>query len=95
MDRECNCSLPTKVDGKCVNEGKFQEKMFNLYEIKCSMCEAIYIGNTQQKFKKILDVNLFYLLCLLKSVIKPDSFADHSKQHFNSYTTCTDLRNCI
>ena len=26
-----------------------------LYEVKCLMCEDIYIGNTQQIFKKIMD----------------------------------------
>ena len=51
MDRECNCSLPSKVNGKCVYEGKCLSKCI-IYEVKCSTCNAIYIGNTQQTFKK-------------------------------------------
>ena len=26
-----------------------------IYELKCSICEAIYIGSNQQIFKKIMD----------------------------------------
>ena len=55
MDRECNYSFLSKVNGKCVYEGKCQKK-YLIYEVKCSMCEAIYIGNTQQTFKKRMDV---------------------------------------
>ena len=46
MDRECNCSLPSKVNGKCVYEGKCRSKCI-IYEVKCSKCDAMYIGNTQ------------------------------------------------
>ena len=42
MDRECNCSLPSKVNGKCVYEGKCWSKCI-IYEVKCSSCDAIYI----------------------------------------------------
>ena len=51
MDRKCNCSLPSNINGKCVYEGKFRPRII-IYEVKCSMCDAIYIGNTQQTFKK-------------------------------------------
>ena len=56
MDRECNCSLPSTVNEKCLSEGKFRSKCI-IYEVKCSTCDAIYIGNTQQNFKKIIDVH--------------------------------------
>ena len=49
MDRECNCYLPSKVKGKCVYEGKCRSRCI-IYEVKCCMCDAIYIGNTQQTF---------------------------------------------
>ena len=49
--RECNCYLPFKVIIKCVYEGKCRSKRL-IYEVKFSMCEAIYIDNTQKKQKK-------------------------------------------
>ena len=33
MDRECNCSLPSKVNGKCVYEGKCRSKCI-IYKVK-------------------------------------------------------------
>ena len=57
MDRECNCYLPSKVNGKYVYEGKCRSK-YIIYEVKCSKCDAIYIGNTQQTFKKRTDNSL-------------------------------------
>ena len=51
MDRECNCSLPSKLNVKFVYEGKCWSKC-SIYQVECSMCESIYIGNTQQTFKK-------------------------------------------
>ena len=48
--RKCNCSLPFKFNEKCVYEDKCQSKWL-IYEVKWSMCDTIYIGNTQQKQK--------------------------------------------
>ena len=56
------------------------------------MCDAIYIGNTQQTFRKRIDGHFSDLLSLLKNGQKSDSFAAHFKQHFNTTTSCTDLR---
>ena len=66
MDRECNCSLPSKVNGKCVYKGRCRYKCI-IYELKCSTCNAIYIGNTQQNFKKRMDGQLSDLQRLLKN----------------------------
>ena len=41
------------------------------------MCDAIYIDNTQQTFKKIMDGHFSNILRLLKNGQKSDSFADH------------------
>ena len=57
MDRKYNCSLPSKLNGKCAYEGKCQSICI-IYELTCSMCDAIYIGNTQQTFKKKMDGHL-------------------------------------
>ena len=56
------------------------------------MCDAIYIGNTQQTFKKRMDGDFSNLLRLLKNGKKSDSFAAHFEQHFNTTTSRTDLR---
>ena len=47
------------------------------------MCDAIYIGNTQQTFKKRMDGHLSDILRLLNNRQKSDSFASH----FNSTLT--------
>ena len=59
------------------------------------MCESIYIGNTQQTFKKIMDIHFSYLLRLLKNGKIYDSFAAHFEQHFKSNTSRTDLCKCM
>ena len=41
------------------------------------MYDAIYIGYTQHKTKKRIDVHFYDLLCLLKNGKKSDSFAEH------------------
>ena len=69
--------------GKCVYEGKCRSKCI-IYEVKCYMCDAIYIGKTQQTFKKRMDGNFSDPLCLLKNGQKSDSFAAHFEQHFNT-----------
>ena len=71
MDRECNCSLPYKVNVKCVYEGKSWEK-YLIYEVKCSIFEAIYIGNTQQTTKERTGGHFYYLLRLIKNGQKSD-----------------------
>ena len=94
MDRECNCSLPSKVNGKCVYEGKFRS-IFIIYEVQCCMRDAIYIGSTQQTFKKRMDGHFSDLQRLLKNGQKSDSFATHFVQHFNNTTSRTDLHKCM
>ena len=69
--------------------------VFLIYEVKCAMCEAIYIGNTQNISKKRMEGHFSDLLRLLKNGQKSDSFAAHFEQHFNSTTTRIDLRKCM
>ena len=59
------------------------------------MCDTIYIGNTHQTFKKIMDGHFFDLQRLLKNGQKSDSFSAHLVQHFNNTTSRTDLRKCM
>ena len=86
MDGECNCSLPSKVNRKCVYEGKFRSK-FIIYEVKFSTCDAIYIGNTQQTFRKIMDGHFSDLQRLLKKTDK-----NHIHLLSTSYSTLIVLR---
>ena len=57
------------------------------------MCDAIYIGNTQQTLKKRVDGHFSNILRLLKNRQKSESFTAHFEQHFNSTTSRTDLHN--
>ena len=59
------------------------------------MCDAIYIGNTQQTFKKRMDGHFSDLQRLLKNGQKSDSFAAHFVQRFNSTTSRVELRKCM
>ena len=47
IDIECNCSIPSKVNGECVYKVKLWVKGL-IYEVKCSICKTIYISNTKQ-----------------------------------------------
>ena len=91
MDRECNFSLPSKVNGKCDYKGKCRSKCI-IYEVKYSMRDDIYIGNTQQTLKKRMDGHFSDLLRILNNRQKSDSFASHFEQHFNTTKSRTDLR---
>ena len=91
MDRKCNCSLPSKVNGKCVYEGKWRSGCI-IYKVKCSIREAIYIGNTQQTFKKIMNGHFSDLQYILNNGQKPDSFATHFEHHFKTTTSQIYLR---
>ena len=91
MDKKCNCSLPSKVNIKCVEKGKCRSK-YIIYEVKCSMCDNVNICNTQQTFKKIMDIHFSDILRLLKNGQKSNSFASYLEQHFNTTTSRTYLR---
>ena len=59
------------------------------------MCDAIYICNTQQTFKKRMDGHLSDIQRLLNSRKKSDSFAAHFVQHFNNTMSRTDIGKCM
>ena len=90
MDRECNCSLPSKVNEKCVYEGKFRNT-FLIYEVKFLMCDAVYKCNTQKTLKKRMGGHFYDILRLLKTRQKPDSFSSHFEKQFNATTSHTYL----
>ena len=74
----------------CVYKGKFCSK-FLIYEVKCSVCDAIYIGSTQQTLKKRMNGHFSDLLRLLSNGQKSDSFAARFEHHFNTTTPHTYL----
>ena len=55
------------------------------------MCDSIYIGNTQQTFKKIMDGHFYNLLRLRNNGKKSESFAVDFEQHFNTTTSRTGI----
>ena len=59
------------------------------------MCDAICVGNNQQTFKKQWTV--IYPISYVYSITEKssDSFAAHFENHFNTTTSCTDLRKYI
>ena len=91
MNRKCKCSLPSKVNGKYAYKCKCRSICI-IYEVTCSMCAGIYIRNTQQTFKNIMDGHFSGLLRILKNGKKPDSFSAHFEQQFNTTASRTDIR---
>ena len=59
------------------------------------MCDAIYIGNTQQTFKKYLMVIYIIYHVYSNKGKKSDSSAAHFIQQFNNTTSRTDLGKCM
>ena len=58
---------------------------FLIFEVTFFLCDAIYIGHTEQTFKKITDSNFLNFQLLLKNRQELDSFAAHYIQH-SKYT---------
>ena len=57
-------------------QGKYQETCI-IYEVKCMLCDEIYIGNTKQTSKKRMDGHFFVVQLILRDEQKPDSFAEY------------------
>ena len=85
MDRKCNYSLPSKFSTKYVYEGKCQSRCI-IYEVKSSMCNAIYIGKIQLTLKKRMDGHFSDLQRLVKT--------DKNQAHLlpTLYSTLTLIR---
>ena len=68
------------------------EKVFDL-KGNFSMFDAMYIGNTQQTFNKIIVGHFYDVKYLLKNGLKSYSFSAHYVQHYESTTARTYLCN--
>ena len=71
-----------------------QEKHLT-YEVKFSLLDSIYIGNTQQTSKKIMDGHFSDVQRLLKNGQKSDSFDAHFEKHFKFTKSLTNLCKCM
>ena len=56
--------------------------------------EDIYIGNTQQTFKKLMAGHFSDIQHMVKNGQKPDSFAAHQEKHFKYAIARNYLLNC-
>ena len=63
-----------------------------ILQVKCSICDAIYIGKTHHPCKKSMYIHFYDILCLVENVQKSDSFAFHVELNISTTTSCTDIR---
>ena len=94
MDRDCNRSIPYKVNIKCVFEGKLRNKCL-INEVKCSIYETVYIGNTEKTIKKILEDHFSIVQNIIRNGRKPDLLASHYGQRLKYTMSCTDICKCM
>ena len=93
MDGKYNCSNPPKVNGKCFYKGKFCKKCW-IYEVKCTRCDAIYIGKMQQTSKKIIDGHFSDVQHNIKTG-KIRLISAYYEQRFKSTTSWNELHVCM
>ena len=83
MDRPCNCSVVSKVDGKCIF-GDNCRKSIVVYKCECTICGKFYIGNTQNHVKKRMNGHYAETRNSVNKGIISDSFAKHFSKHFKN-----------
>ena len=77
LPRKCNCNKASKVDGKCsYGEGQCR-KCCIIYKVTCKICDAEYIGNTQNHLKTRFACHYSEVRNLVRTGRKSDSFAEH------------------
>jgi hypothetical protein len=75
MVRKCNCIDP-RGNGQC-QYGDMCRVPVVIYKITCKMTNKIYIGNTQQNFKKRMTGHFQDVKKLMEKGVHPDSYARH------------------
>jgi hypothetical protein len=73
--RDCNCKDPSGK-GKC-QYGNMCRVPIVIYKITCKMTNKIYIGNTQQNFKKRMTGHFQDVRTLMGKGVHSDSYARH------------------
>jgi hypothetical protein len=93
VDRPCNCSKASQVNGECPFGGKCRQH-FLVYEATCQACNQIYIGNTQQTLKVRFRQHCNDTVSLVRGKITAaDTLARHLASHIPSKTaSACDVR---
>ena len=81
MNSPCNCPLSCKVQGLCAYDEKCRYSHI-VYQVRCRLCNYIYIGNTQQKFKERMAQHFNDVQQLVLHGKASDSYAKHFARHF-------------
>lgn len=81
-DRNCNCNENSKVNGLCAYNSQCRRSCV-VYKVISKICDAVYIGNTQQTFKARMNAHFNDVQQLVKNGKFSDSFARHFAQHFS------------
>jgi len=80
-EKKMDCNVASKLNGKCMYNGECR-KMCIVYQAKCTICNKIYIGNTQQKMKSRQGQHLHDVREMTLKEKKSDSFAAHFATYF-------------
>ena len=88
---ECNCNITSKVNGTCAFGGDCWKSVV-VYKVECKDCGMCYLGNTQQKLKRITHQHLGEVCKLVNTCKASDSFAKHFAIHQKQQTTKLNIR---
>jgi len=83
MDRPCNCTRTSKVNGECLYKRNCRKSIV-VYKAECKICKMAYYGNTQQQLKKRTNQHLTDVCNLVNKGKTSDSFARHFAQHYQN-----------
>ena len=91
LDRECNCISTTKVKDEFVYEGDCRACCI-VYKVTCKKCLSVYVGNTQNTFKKRMEQIFQDIAQKVQHDKNSDTFADHFATHFDQKPTPQQCR---
>ena len=86
LNRECNCSSTTKVKVTCDYKGDYRARCV-FYKVTCKKCLSVYVRNTQNTLKKIMEHNFLDMAQKVQQDKSSDTFAAHFAQHFDRKPT--------
>ena len=89
-NKPCNCSTNSTSEGTCMYNGMCRQYCI-MYKVTCKLCNAVYIGNTQQSFKEQINGHFSDVQNLIMNGTVSDSFAKHFAKHFDSKPSCKTL----
>ena len=80
-DWKCNCPNAAKRQGECIWPGDRCRAKCVIYKYTCLVCQAEYVGSTQQFAKKRLGQHCGDVRRLTYKGEKSDKFAEHFSKH--------------